>query len=212
MPLAAAVAGAAIIGGGASIIGANKASKTAKSTAAANNAIQQDTYAKNSAVLSPFIGAGQAATGSINGLLGLGGDPAASAAAYASYKGSTEYTSRLKEGQDSVTAGLGARGLLDSGAAQKALLRYGQTFASNDFGQYLGNLQQQQGVGLSAASAQAGVGTNLANSVSANNNAAANTVANAALTNASTINGVLNNAVGAYGISKGYGSSYGGGY
>ena len=88
-------------------------------------------------------------------------------------------------------------------------MRYGQTFASNEFGNYLGNLQTQQGVGLSAASALAGNGQNYANAVSANNNNATNVASNAALSNASTINGVLGSALSAYGMSQGIGSSYG---
>lgn len=210
MPIAIAIGAAAVVGGGASIIASNKTSKAAKSAAATNNALQTQVYNENKATLSPYVGTGNKATTAIEGLLGIGGDSAASAAAFNNYKNSTEYTSRIKQGQDSVTASLGARGLLDSGAAQKALLQYGQTFGSNEFGTYLGNLQGQQQVGLGAASAQAGVGTNYANATSANNNNAANASGNAALSSASQINGILSNAIGAYSMSKGLGSSYGG--
>lgn len=201
-----AVAGA--VGAGASISASNKAAKTAKSTAATNNALQQDIYNQNKAALAPYQDGGKA-TASLNALLGLGGDTASANAAFDAYKGSTEYTSRLAQGSNSVQAALGGKGLLDSGAGQKSLLKYGQTFASNEFGNYVGNLQTQQQTGLAAASAQAGVGANYANSVSANNNAASTTVSNAALSNAGAINSALGSAVSAYGVSQGMGSSYG---
>lgn len=209
MPIAIAIAGAAVIGAGASIISSNKAASTAKSVAAQNNTLQQNIYTQNAGRLDPFSSNGITAGNRINALLGLGGDTASADAAFDAYKGSTEYTSRLKQGQDSVLAGLGARGLLDSGAAQKALLKYGQTFGSNEFGNYMGNLQVQQNTGLSAASALAGVGQNYANAVTANNNNAANTVENSYLSNGQAINGALQNAIGAYTYSQGIGSSYG---
>lgn len=211
MPLAAAIVGAAVIGGGTAIAASNKASKTAQQTAAQNNAFQQQIYASNKDTLQPYISTGNKATQSIESLLGLGGDSAAANAAFDAYKGSTEYTSRLAEGSKQVTAALGGKGLLDSGAALKALTKYGQTFASNEFGNYLGNLQTQQQTGLGAASALAGNGQNYANAVSANNNAASNTAANAALSNAGAVNSVLGSAISAYGLSQGVGSSYGGG-
>lgn len=127
------------------------------------------------------------------------------------FREGTGYQDRFAEGQRAVTTALGNRGLLDSGAAQKALVKYGQYQADQSLQQYLGNLVQQQGVGLSGASAQAGVGQNYANAVSANNTSAANTAANAALSNAGAINGVLQSGVSAYGFSQGMGSSYGGG-
>lgn len=209
MPLAAAVVGAAVIGGAVSISANNKAAKTAKQNAAANNALQTSIYNQNKEVLAPYVGTGTNATRSIEGLLGIGGDKAASEAAFNTYQNATGYQSRLAEGQKQVTAALGGKGLLDSGAAQKALLKYGQNFASNEFGNYMGYLGTQQNVGLSAANAQTGVATNYANAVSANNNNAASAQANSYLANAGAINGVLNNALSAYGMSQGLGSSYG---
>lgn len=208
MPIAIAIAGAAVIGAGASIISSNHAASTAKNVATQNNALQQNIYNSNAARLDPYSARGNAAGEQANALLGLGGDTASANAGFDAYKGSTEYTSRLKQGQDSVLAGLGARGLLDSGAAQKALLKYGQTFGSNEFGTYMGNLQTQQNTGLAAASSLAGVGQNYANAVTANNNNAAGVQENAYLSNGQAINGALQSALGAYGYSQGIGSSY----
>jgi hypothetical protein len=206
--VAVAIVGAAVVGAGASVAASSSASHTARDNAAANNALQENIYGQNQGNLQPYINTGNKATASIESLLGLNPDQGAAEKAFSNYQGSTEYQSRLKQGADSVTSGLGARGLLDSGAAQKSLLKYGQTFASNEFGQYLGNLQTQQGTGLTAASALAGVGQNYANAVTNNNNNAANTSENASLSNASAINGILGNAVSAYSLSQGLGSSY----
>lgn len=208
MPVALAIGAvaAAGIGAAASHSAANKASNAATNAANSNNALQKQVYDTNAATLSPYVKAGNTATTSIQSLLGLGGNSAGADAAYDAYKGSSEYQSRLTQGQDSVTAALGGKGLLDSGAAQKSLTQFGQTFASNEFGSYLGNLRGQQEVGLGAASAQAGVGSNYASQVGANNNQAATTVGNAALSNANQVNGVLGAGVSAFG--QALGSSY----
>lgn len=97
------------------------------------------------------------------------------------FKNSTGYQSRLAEGYEGLNSGLASSGVLQSGAAQKEAIRYGQNFASNEFGNYLNALGNQQGVGLSGASALAGVGQNYANTMAANNNQAASAVGNAAL-------------------------------
>lgn len=132
-------------------------------------------------------------------------------AAFKNFRDSTGYQDQFNEGQRAVTSALGNRGMLDSGAAQKALVKYGNYQANQSFGSYLDRLVQQQGVGLGAASAQAGVGTNYANATSANNNNNANNIGNAALSNAGAINGVLQSGVSAYSYNSGLKSSYGGG-
>jgi hypothetical protein len=213
MPLAIAIGAVAASGisAVANISASNKAAKTARDTAAANNALQTNIYNQNKETLQPYVNTGTKATQSIEALLGLGGDTTAANSAFDAYKGSTEYTSRFNEGQRAVTAALGGKGLLDSGAAQKAILKYGQTFASNEFGNYMGNLQTQQQTGLGAASALAGNGQNYANAVSNNNNIAADIQSRAAMSNAASISGGLFNALSAYGAGQGFSSSYGGG-
>lgn len=112
-----------------------------------------------------------------------GGQTAQEAAndAFDIFRNSTGYQFRVNEGQDAMNSGFGASGTLQSGAALKALDTYRQNMASNEFGNYMGYLGNQQGVGLSAGSALAGVGQNYANSMAANNNNAASAIGNAAL-------------------------------
>lgn len=98
--------------------------------------------------------------------------------AFNNYRNSTGYQFRFNEGMRALDAGAP---VLNSGARLKAALNYGQNIASGEFGNYLGYLANQQGVGLSGASAQAGVGQNYASNVQANNNSAGTAAANAAL-------------------------------
>jgi hypothetical protein len=89
----------------------------------------------------------------------------------------------------------------------KALQDRGNNIASQSFGGYLGELSRVSDRGTTAASSLAGVGTNMVGQVSSNNNAAADARGNAALVNASNINGTINNLINAGAYA--YGSSYG---
>lgn len=209
--LPAAILGASAIGALASNSAANKASKTASQTADKNNALQLDIYNQNKAALNPYMSAGGPASVAINALLGLGTTDAKAQqeAALNTWRGATGYTDQFNQGQKAVTGALGNKGLLDSGAAQKALTNYGQQAANQSFGNYYSMLAGQQGVGLQAASAQAGVGQNYANAVSNNNNISSETTANASLAKAGILNNFLNQGLSAYGNYAGMGSSYG---
>lgn len=124
--------------------------------------------------------------------------------AFQRFRDSTGYQFRLGEGYDAINSGYAANGLLQSGAAQKALLKYGQDYGSNEFGNYIGYLSNQQGVGLSGASALAGVGQNYANNVSSINSANANAISNGAMAKAANTNALLGN------ISSSFGTALGG--
>lgn len=104
-------------------------------------------------------------------------------AAFDTYKSSTGYEFRVAQGNKALNSGWAGSGSLKSGAAGKAFMDYGQNIASGEFSNYMGLLANQQGVGLSGASALAGVGQNYVNNVSANNNSAGTAAANAILAN-----------------------------
>lgn len=108
------------------------------------------------------------------------GAPTSALNAWDRFRQGTNYQWRLNEGANALTSNL-ARGTLDSGAAQKSILQYGQNFASNELGNYMNLLAQQQNVGLTAGNAVMGVSTNAANAVAAQNTNAGNAAANAAL-------------------------------
>lgn len=101
--------------------------------------------------------------------------------AFNTFRNSTNYKWRLNEGEKALNSQWAAHGALDSGAASKAIVKFGQNFASNELSNYMNLLAGQQAMGLSAAGAVAGVGTSYAGNVAAQNTNAANAAANAAL-------------------------------
>ena len=214
MPIALPLAtvAAAGIGAAASSSAASKAAKASQNAANQNNALQTQIYNQNTANETPFMQGGQKAGATYNALLGLGGDANAAQNAFNTFQGSDGYQFRLGQGEQAVTQNKAVNGLLGSGSALKALTNYGQGAASQEFGNYLGYLGNQQQTGLSAANALAGVGTGYANAVSANNNNAANQTGNAALVGANNVNGLLGNGLSAYANYAGLQnqSSYGG--
>ncbi len=205
--LGAALVGSAIIGGGASILGGNKAAKAQKNATDSNNALQRDIYGQNRATLDPYIQRGNEAGSILQGLI-TGGQPAQDA--FRTFQNGTGYQTTLADALGSVNSNAYARGMGDSGSTLRRLQQTGGQVAQQSFGQFTNLLGNQQAAGLSGASALAGVGQNYANSISANNNAAATATGNAALNTAGQINGALNNATSLLAYNKGLNSSYGG--
>ena len=207
----------AIIGGVAAIGGAlisssavGAASKAATNAAAQNDALQQQIYDSNKALITPYVDAGNAANTELEGFLGLNGDPAASQAALNTYLNSTGYQFNLNQGLDAVTQSKAAAGLLDSGSTVKALDAYATGEADQYGQQYEQNLAGEVGTGVRAVNALTGAGTNYANQVSANNNSAATNQGNAAIAGANLDTSLISNALSAYALGRGQ-SSFGGG-
>jgi hypothetical protein len=107
--------------------------------------------------------------------------PASALSAFDQFRNSTNYQFRLNQGLDATASKYAAGGAFESGAEKQAINDYAQNFASNELANYMDRLSQQEGYGLTAASSLAGVGTNLVSQVSANNRAAGDAAANAAL-------------------------------
>lgn len=142
-------------------------------------------------------GTGGVATGGVN----------PNQSAWDQFRNSTNYQFRLNEGMKALNQGYAARGMLESGAAMRGINDYAQNFASNELGNYMNLLSQQQQMGMGAASALAGVGQNMVNNVTANNNAAASAAANAALMRGQSNANMWGNIAGS--IGNVLGSSYG---
>lgn len=142
-----------------------------------------------------------------------GGQTSADAAraAFDQYRGSTGYDFRQSEGNKGIAAALGRGNMLESGAAVKSAARFNQNIASDEFSRYMDMLGNQQRVGLTGASAQAGVGQSYAGNVSANNNNAANAAGNASIATGNAVNQALGGVTSAVGYGAGLKSSYGGG-
>jgi hypothetical protein len=209
---AAATVGGAVLSSKSQKKAANTAANAATQNTNANNALARDIYNQNASRLDPYASQGVLASNQINELLGLSPASSGALSAFDKYRQSTGYNFRLNQGTDAINSGYAAGGLLQSGAAQKALLRYGQDYGTGAFNDYLGQLGNIRNTGLGAASALAGVGQSFAGQVTTNNNNAADAVANAALLRG-TANGQLWQGIaGGIGTLAGsLGSSYGGG-
>lgn len=198
--LAAIGIGAAGIGGAMS---ASSNKKAAKNAAAAqlqatemNNALARDIYGQNKSTLSPYINSGIAPNALLSGAIGAG-DRTAYNNAFRDYIGSSDYAFRDATGTNALAGGYAGSGTFQSGAALKGLQDYRTNLQAgyrSEFNNLLGN---QQALGLSGASALAGVGQNYVNTISANNNAGAAATANAALIKGQ--NNPLANALGLVG-------------
>lgn len=70
---------------------------------------------------------------------------------YGGFTKTPGYDFRLQQGQDSLQASAAARGGLNSGAAMRDLLKYGQDYGSNEYGNYLARLGARADTGMSAA-------------------------------------------------------------
>jgi hypothetical protein len=153
---------------------------------------------------------GNAAGDELNGFLGLGGDPAATQAAFNTYLNSTGYQFNRQQGLDAVNQSKASQGLFNSGSTLQALDNYA-TGEANQYGQqYAGDLAGVANTGEGAVNALTGAATNNANAQSSNNNSAATVAANAGLASAAQTNGLIGNAFTLAGTLRGA-TSFGGG-
>ena len=132
--------------GGSALLGAS-ASKSAASTQAASadraTELQERMFNKQLELQQPFQEAGVNAlnrmqSGDVMGMM----DPS--------------YKFRLGEGMKALERSAAARGGLISGGALKAAQRYGQEFASNEFGNAYNRLASMAGIGQTATGAMSG--------------------------------------------------------
>ena len=148
------VAGAVV---GSSLIGANAASRASSTQAASADQatqLQERMFNKQLELQEPFRQAGVNALNKIQSGNIMGSmDPS--------------YSFRFQEGLKAVDRQAAARGGLISGGALKAAQRYGQEFASNEFGNAYNRLASMAGFGQTASNAQGNAagqfGTNAGN-------------------------------------------------
>lgn len=106
--------------------------------------------------LEGFAGAGEQAGAAQ--LAGLGfGDTAQTDAAFQNFLNSTGFKSQLAAGSQAITGNQAAAGLLNSGSTLKRLTRFGQDLGQQGFNNFLGNLGDVAGRGLTAAGGQADI-------------------------------------------------------
>lgn len=173
---------------GAGMFLSSKSNKKAAKTAAqaqvqntaSSNALAQNIYNQNAATLAPYVKSGTQPNALLAGAMGYG-DNAAYKNAFGNFIKNSDYGFQFGEGSNDINSGFAGAGMLQSGAAMKDLERFRQDLQSGYRGEFNSLLANQQALGLGAASAQAGVGQNYVNTVTANNQNAADARSNAAL-------------------------------
>lgn len=116
------------------------------------------------------------------------------------YLNSTGYKFNMDQGTSAITGSAAARGLLNSGAAGKALTQYGQKLGSSYFNNYLGqlgNLNQQQtttaGQGINATVSTGSAGTQGGVAAGQNTQQGADTMGSSIATAGGIAAGAVNN-------------------
>ena len=144
----------AMVGGtvASGLIGADAAGDAASTQAASADRAtlaQREMFNKQVELQAPFREAGLTANNRLMQLLGLsdGGDENGSLMrdfSMADFEADPGYAFRMSEGTKAVEGGAAARGGLLSGAAQKALQKYGQESASQEYGNAFNRFTGQQ--------------------------------------------------------------------
>lgn len=151
---ALALGGAQVVGGLLGKKGKKKAAKAQAAAAAEAARLQAQRYAEAQAAYAPYM---QAGLPGLNNLTRLAqGDQSA-------FTADPGYQFRLGQGLQSLDRQAAARSGRISGAAMKAAQRYGQDFASNEYGNVWNRNLQLAGIGQNAVSGLAGLGQASAN-------------------------------------------------
>lgn len=205
MGIAAAIAGAAVIGGVATVVSGNKAANAQKDAANQSISEQQRQYNQTRDDYAPWRTAGAGALGKLTSLYGIGaptnsGGPATANASdiYAAFRATPGYQFTQQEGTQAAERSAAARGMLGSGATLKAIDRYSSGLADQTYNSYVGQLQSIAGLGQSATGSTAQAGQIAANNISQSYMQAGQARASSYANTGSAINGTINNLAGAY--------------
>lgn len=216
MPPALAIAGAAVVGAGATMIAGNKAAHAQEQAAQLATNEQQRQYDQSRADLAPWRAAGTTALGSLMSAYGIGGGPRLGSAgntpgaqgteggidngsgAYGGFFESPGYRWMRDQGMQAIEKSQAAQGLLGSGATIKEEQRYAEGLASGDFDKYTSGLAGIAGLGQSGTSQTVSAGTTAANNISQNLIASGNARASSYANTGSAVNSGINNVMSAY--------------
>lgn len=186
----AALSAATTVGSG--VLGATAAGKASKAASAAANQSRQflnGVYNTAETNLDPTITSGKQAGNALSGLLGIGGDPAASQRAFDQFRNSTNYNFLLDQGTQAVKTANAPS--FNSGATAKALLNYGQGMAGNALQGYENMLQGQQQLGAQSALGLGQIGTGAGSALAGVNSNAAAAQGGAAIYGGNALSGML---------------------
>ncbi len=201
MPPAVALAGSAVVGSVVQGIAGSKAAKAQKQAQMAAIAEQQRQYDQTRADFAPWRQAGSGALDLLSRAYGIGGQ----APDLTAFTTSPGYQWRMDQGLQAIDRNRAARGLLNSGAADKARMTYGQGLASQEFGDWWNRLAGVAGVGQNAVAGTSAAGQNAANNISNAYQNMGNARASSYTNTGSAINSGLNNVLSAYLYNSGGG-------
>jgi hypothetical protein len=208
-PVGGAVAGSlagAVLGNDS----AKSAGQLASNATAANNSLQERIYNETTARNEPLYQNGLWANNRLTALLNPNGgiNTQFNFDANDLYN-DPSYAFRQAQGQRAIESSAAARGGLNSGATLKALTRYGQDYASTEYGnaynraqgtfnQNLQNtlnpLQSLAGQAQTSSGVLGAAGQNYANNISANNTGLANSLGAATIAQGNALSGGINSA------------------
>jgi hypothetical protein len=184
--VAVAIAGAGLVGAGASIYSSSKAADAQKAGIDASAAVQREMFDKQTALQEPFRQGGMTAQNQLMTLLGL--NPGADSGvtvnpndpnfgkyakdfSMADYQADPGYAFRLSEGMKGLQNSAAAKGLLSSGSTLKGITDYGQGMASQEYGNAYNRYQTNRANQLNPLQSLMGSGQTSANTLT---NAAGN--------------------------------------
>lgn len=194
--VAVAIGGAAVVGAGASIYSANKAADGQEKAASNANATQKSMFNQQRKDHEPYRNAGNWAVGAMKDS-DFQRDFTAS-----DFRADPGYDFRMSEGQKALERSAAARGGLQSGGTLKALTKYSQGVASDEYqnaynrfnqdrDRRFGRLSGIAGLGQASAANSAAAAQNYANQYGANVTGAANASGAAGIASANAINSSL---------------------
>lgn len=169
----AALVGGAVLGGLIQGQAAKDAANTQASAAKDANALQYQMFQQQREDQQPWRDAGAKALGQMQN------DEFQDVFSMNKFQQDPGYQFRLSEGEKAINNAAAARGMGNSGATMKALAKYNQDFASNEYTNAYNRFNNDQtnrfnrlsalaGVGQTANNAVANAGTNYANAANSN--------------------------------------------
>lgn len=193
-----AIAGATVVGAAIASNSASSAADKQQEAAAAASAVSERQYQQARTDAEPWRQTGVAALDRINQNMG---DFTKDFTA-ADFQADPGYAFRLAEGQKALERSAGARGGSSGGATVKALTKYGQGVASEEYGnaynrfnadrdRRFNRLAALSGIGQTANAQVTQSGTNYANQVSENTIGAGNAGAAASIATGNAVNGAI---------------------
>ncbi len=197
--VAVAIGGAALIGAGATAFAGSQAAGAQRDSSNLAAQTQKDIYAQNQQLLNPYVQGGLGAYGTLNSLLGVGGN---SDTMQKTLEGLPGYQFTLGQGLKSVQNSAAARGLGTSGAALKGAANYSTGLTNAQYGNYVGQLQNSANTGMQAGSAIAGVGQQTGANIGSAQIGAGNAQAAGYNAIGGSIAGGLNSAAGGYTLQQ----------